>query len=648
MDFHVPAGVDPNEQTEQELSLEVVIDFPELQGESAGNEDEEDHDSDDDPLREDDEDGLEEETDDDDAGPAGGVAECFRNMVVDDGTSPPYCRILLEANWTKTNVPEGVVDEHIYWVTTTDDEPDDQHKKPLRGHERTRIHTVYVPASRDPLEQLRSVSRGSILSLLKAANWSEAREEIEGAAAKIQEEFEKTPAVATIQEHITERWSALYKGRWFNEPGIRPLGTTLAELLRRIRFSFKEPESDVSIDDGLLSDGLASLFYLTIVAAAFDVEQILLNEGEDTFDTDALSPPDLTIFAIEEPENHLAPHYLARIITTLQSIAEDPRGQVVLSSHSPSILRRIDPSSLRHIRLLPESQTADVHALKLPSEDDEAFKFVREAVQAYPELYFSRYVVLCEGDSEELILPRMASAAGLELDQEFISIVPLGGRHVNHFWKLLNDLSIPYLTLLDLDRGRRGGGWGRIKYALGQLLEIGKPRKKLLKVVVNGKNIVLSEAELEKMQTRDENDTNLASWVESLEDFDVYYSQPLDADFLMLTHFPEAYTDLDEGEQGPSIPDKKKNADAFDTRIKKAVRATLGDQGGDGATYTPDEKSLFPWYTYRFLGQGKPSTHLLALGRLTEEELLENMPDVFDKVFTRIRRLLELPALLED
>jgi putative ATP-dependent endonuclease of the OLD family len=44
---------------------------------------------------------------------------------------------------------------------------------------------------------------------------------------------------------------------------------------------------------------------------------------------------------------------------------------------------------------------------------------------------------------------------------------------VNHFWRLLTDLDIPHATLLDLDRGRAGGGWGRIKTACKQRLENG-------------------------------------------------------------------------------------------------------------------------------------------------------------------------------
>ena len=56
-------------------------------------------------------------------------------------------------------------------------------------------------------------------------------------------------------------------------------------------------------------------------------------------------------------------------------------------------------------------------------------------------------------------------------DDMSISVVPLGGRHVNHFWRLLHDLGIPQVTLLDLDLGRHQGGWGRVKYAIQQLLK---------------------------------------------------------------------------------------------------------------------------------------------------------------------------------
>ena len=102
---------------------------------------------------------------------------------------------------------------------------------------------------------------------------------------------------------------------------------------------------------------------------------------------------------------------------------------------------------------------------------DEAFKYVREAVRGNPELYFARLVVLGRALSEEIVLRRIFEASGYPLDGHFISIVPLGGRHVNHFWRLLHGLGIPFLTLLDLDREKAGAGWGRVKYVGEQLLK---------------------------------------------------------------------------------------------------------------------------------------------------------------------------------
>ena len=62
----------------------------------------------------------------------------------------------------------------------------------------------------------------------------------------------------------------------------------------------------------------------------------------------------------------------------------------------------------------------------MPETVDHASKFVREAVIAYPELYFGKYIILAEGPSEEIVLPKIASALGLDIDRSFVCVVPLG------------------------------------------------------------------------------------------------------------------------------------------------------------------------------------------------------------------------------
>ncbi|MGY4173476.1 ATP-dependent nuclease [Bradyrhizobium sp. USDA 4529] len=174
--------------------------------------------------------------------------------------------------------------------------------------------------------------------------------------------------------------------------------------------------------------------------------------------SDDLRIPALSVFAIEEPENHLSPYYLARIVRQVRSIVGGDTAQALLTSHAPAVLSRVEPPEVRYCRCYDSTRETHVTAIELPKDDEEAGKFVRGAMLAFPELYFARFVILVEGDSERVVLPRLAQAEGLLVDPSFVAIVPLGGRHVQYFWTLLEDLSIPYATLLDLDVGRKGGG----------------------------------------------------------------------------------------------------------------------------------------------------------------------------------------------
>lgn len=53
-------------------------------------------------------------------------------------------------------------------------------------------------------------------------------------------------------------------------------------------------------------------------------------------------PPILTIVAIEEPENHIAPHLLGKLVGNLKDIAGKNNAQAIMTSHSPAIVKRID------------------------------------------------------------------------------------------------------------------------------------------------------------------------------------------------------------------------------------------------------------------------------------------------------------------
>jgi hypothetical protein len=145
--------------------------------------------------------------------------------------------------------------------------------------------------------------------------------------------------------------------------------------------------------------------------------------------------------------------------------------------------------------------------------------------------------VLGEGDTEQLVIPRIAQAQGVDLDPSFVAVVPLGGRHTNHMWKLLNDLGIPHATLLDLDYGRTGAGPARLRDACNRLID---------------NNIDPLAGLAHYNQVNDIHDglkyPDLWPIIKHLRKFGIFFARPLDLDYIMLECFPAAYTKRDKGE----------------------------------------------------------------------------------------------------
>jgi putative ATP-dependent endonuclease of OLD family len=324
---------------------------------------------------------------------------------------------------------------------------------------------------------------------------------------------------------------------------------------------------------------------------------------------------------MEEPENSLSPHYLGRVIKTLTTFADSHDAQTVISTHAPSLLKRVPPENIRYLRLSVDRETI-IKSIVMPDATDEAHKFVREAVQAFPELYFSRLVILGEGDSEEIVLPRLLQATGIADDDTSLSVVPLGGRHVNHFWRLLHGLGIPQVTLLDLDLGRHQGGWGRVKYAIQQLLkfptiESNLSPEHLIEFPTWNGEVSLLTSKIGK------------DWIKFLESAGVFFSSPLDLDFAMLRQFPDAY-EADE--------------DQLEEPDDETVASILGKSHGNVAQYSEEEQQYFETYHQRFKLKSKPAAHLDALAELEDEDLTDDMPESIDRMLNMVKvKLAELP-----
>ena len=584
----------------------------------------------------------------------------FQHLVVDNPSGLPYLRIRLEATWEKSGTIEGSIDGKISYITCPEVvEIEENHRTTAARRDLDKIRVVYIPAVRDPSRQLKNASGTMMYQIMNSINWSEeTKGNIKTKIKELNEQFAGEKGVSMFGASLADQWKAYDSDDRYSTASLRFNSTDIETSVRKTEVVFEPTETGKEYTIDQMGDGLRSLFYISLVDSILDVEGKMQREIESDPENTSFSrkPPILTIVALEEPENHIAPHLLGKLVGNLSNIAEKSNAQAIMTSHSPAIVKRVDPENLRYFRMDKDLLASKVRRITLPEKESaqDQYKYIKEAVRAYPELYFAKLVILGEGDSEEIILPKYWEAVNGSVDVGGISIVPLGGRHVNHFWRLLNDLQIPHITLLDLDREREGGGWGRIKYVLKQLIENGHDKNKLL----NTKSGVLTDEQLDGMSEWDVSDVaSMQTWIDWLEQYNVFFSAPLDIDFMMLEQMASEYKKSLDTAKGPRLEiageGKKKRIliqtieetgtypTEYEARIKKDIKSTLKEEGEDGSTYSTEQQKLMIWYTYFFLNRGKPSTHIAVLSRLSDEAIKGNIPPVLEHLIETAERILK-------
>lgn len=531
----------------------------------------------------------------------------FVHMRLDTPDGVPRVRYRLDA----TIGIDDEIEQSLVYVLDVDEDDVPVDTAPVPRDERNFIQVHYLPARRDPADHIAYGANALLGRLLRAVNWTEQRETIQQLTTDISQSLTQNESVLSLSAGLTKTWKELHKGQFFTQPSVTFMANEIESLLRHLSVSFSPGHGEQLVDFSRLSDGQKSMLYLSLVLSSQAVGRAVLHGDDDSFDAEKLRPAVFTIVALEEPENSLSPHYLGRIVSSLKGLVGDSKfadSQALIATHAPSMLRRVEPSAIRYLRLDESRCTVVTKILMPPNEKGEAYKFVREAVQAYPEVYFSRLVILGEGDSEEIVLPRLLAAKKLVVDEAAITIAPLGGRHINHFWRLLSGLKTPYVTLLDLDVARFGGGWGRVKYVA---TEMKKHRPGDLYLTDDElKNLPAWNDPTHKLLQIEKN-PKYKSCIANLEPLGVFFSAPMDLDFSMLRAYPAAYGVAPEDLVVPKLGQTK---------------SVLGDSHHDRFQYSLIERKHFVAYHKRFKLDSKPKSHIEALSKLTDDQLIAKMP----------------------
>lgn len=193
----------------------------------------------------------------------------------------------------------------------------------------------------------------------------------------------------------------------------------------------------------------------------------ILDEG----DSKNIEPIHLVL--LEEPEAHLHVQVQQVFIKKAYDVLRNNERlkektefttQLVITTHSSSITREVNFANLRYFKRIGCSESSIIPTSKVVNlsdvfgENEDTDKFVTRYIQTtHCDLFFADAVILVEGSAEKMLVPHFLRNQYQELNQRYISILEINGRHSHRLKALLEKLCIPVLVITDLDVGEKEG-----------------------------------------------------------------------------------------------------------------------------------------------------------------------------------------------
>lgn len=200
---------------------------------------------------------------------------------------------------------------------------------------------------------------------------STTQEKVKIKIQELNDQFLEEKGVSILGTYIHTQWESYDSDTRYSNAQLRFNSTDIDSSIKKSEVVFLPTVTGkkCTIDD--MSDGLRSLFYISLVDSILDVQSKI--QWEIDTDPERVSfnhtPPILTIIALEEPENHIAPHLVGQLVSNLKKIASKGNAQAVFTSHSTAIIKRFAPEKLRYFRLDENNCATKVRSITLPDKE---------------------------------------------------------------------------------------------------------------------------------------------------------------------------------------------------------------------------------------------------------------------------------------
>ncbi|OGY94697.1 MAG: hypothetical protein A2406_02645 [Candidatus Komeilibacteria bacterium RIFOXYC1_FULL_37_11] len=154
--------------------------------------------------------------------------------------------------------------------------------------------------------------------------------------------------------------------------------------------------------------------------------------------------PRYSIVMISEPETHLHPAVIKRLLWAMQN---SNFGQIIFTTHSPLF---VTPISLRNLIRVVKNENNFTTAFSIDNEKYDYKRLIQELNADNLEMFFTDKVILVEGVSDRLLVRGLIDK--FYQGQKDIKVIQTHGKgNVMLYLELLNIFKIPFLVILDRD-----------------------------------------------------------------------------------------------------------------------------------------------------------------------------------------------------
>ena len=339
-------------------------------------------------------------------------------------------------------------------------------------------------AQEDAIDRTKSTI-GQIVDLVvragleEVSEWSDLQKETKTKYERVVNGFTGT-AVPELEKGLTNKLEEFAPGNKVSlslsgaEALKIPLPTAQVELT----------EDDYTTSVGRSGHGLQRAFIFAALQMLTEITKSHQSESkveQSTQETQADSGPTL-LLAIEEPELYQHPARQRRIADTLRKMAEEASGgpigsvQIVYTTHSPQLVSLDRCDDVRLIKkvahsdsrvMSSETHSADVTnvARRLQKAHRSKASFTADSLRPrlaavtnpwINEGFFTRVVVLVEGETDRSAIRATASSIGHNFDGLDIAVIPCDGKpSLDRPLAVFQELGIPCYLVWDGDEGKR-------------------------------------------------------------------------------------------------------------------------------------------------------------------------------------------------